>query len=728
MLRIYTLGRFEVWRGRHPIHEEEWRTEVHKTLLKVLITDPGRTFPHDELIECLWPEAEHPSRHARTLRARVCELRRILDPSLHHRGFRVIRTARGGYRLDPDPAHCWVDFLEMQGLVERGRAAEAAGEALQAIDLYKRAVALYRGEFLPEDRHREWTQPRREQLRGLHREALARLVRLLAQRRGREEEAIEYAERGLLADPYDEALCRALMQLYSQTGRPALALQVYERCVRALSELELEPAAETQQLAEAIRKETSEVRNRPKGSIEIRVRRPEEAARLRERLQSIFQDLYQDPERTIRDAREVRRRFRELGSALGEAETLYLIASAEIVRARLKAAERALDEAAGCLARFERARRTGSIVEETDVEGAADWADLVRLKVESARGQLLDQRGRFDEALTLYDRALRRAEAWGLYHVEASLLLNIGALHYRRGHLGEAGLHWERARERAERLGLHRAEAKALNNLALLKKRLGNLREARALHERAIERLEPLKDWRGLADAWNNLGVVEEVLGRFDEAEAAYTRALELSEQIEDRLGVAIQEMNLGGLAILRRRYREARERLERALKQFEALEQPHWEAEALMRLAWLGQERGQHERALAYAEESLRRLGERSGPSLSVAHLRSYAAVSLAELGRAEEARRQAEEAARLLAEEEGAFSVEDYGRVEMRYRLWRAFQLLGDREQAHEQLERAYTALRKIEERLDPEHKKGFWRVRMHREIIRARQGFQG
>ena len=265
-------------------------------------------------------------------------------------------------------------------------------------------------------------------------------------------------------------------------------------------------------------------------------------------------------------------------------------------------------------------------------------------------------------------------------------------------------------------------EAKASNNLALLRKQGGDLEGAKTLYERAIELLEPLEDWRGLADAWNNLGVVEEILGRLGKAEAAYTRALELSERIEDRLGVAIQEMNLGGLAVGRRRYREARERLERALQQFESLEQPYWEAEALKRLAWLAQERGRHEQALAYAEEGLRRMKEHPGLNLLVAQLRSYAAVSLSALGRSEEARPQAEGAAGLLAEEEGVSPVEDYGRIEVRYRLWRAFQLLDDRVQAHEQLERAYAALRRIEERLDPEHRKGFWWVRMHREIRQA------
>ena len=502
-------------RGRHRIREEEWRTEVNKTLLKVFLTDPGRTFPHDELIECLWPETDHPSRQARNLRARVCELRRILDPSLRRRGFRVIRTTRGGYRLDPDPTHCWVDFLEMRGLFEQGRTAEAAGtEGIsQAIDLYKRAAALYRGEFLPEDRHREWTQPLRDQLRGLHREVLARLVRLLAQHQGREEEAIEYAEQGLLADPYDEAFYRALMHLYNQTGRPALALRTYERCVRALSELGLEPSAETQQLAETIRGASRPRRPgaRPQQPPAVGAADADEDEEARRLLEEAAEVLYRDPARAVRLAREARKLFQAEGDPLGEAQALQTQANAELQRSNLDGAERAL-----CEAQRRLARRKGNAGDAEEERSAR-----VRMALWSTEARVHEERQRYERALACYDRALQLAEAQEFFDAQATLLLNLGAFHYEQGRLGEAGLHWDRARVLARRLGLTRVEAKASNNLALLRKQGGDLEGAKTLYERAIELLEPLEDWRGLADAWNNLGVVEEILGRLGKAEAA---------------------------------------------------------------------------------------------------------------------------------------------------------------------------------------------------------------
>jgi DNA-binding SARP family transcriptional activator len=710
MLRIYTLGRFEVRRGRHRITEEEWRTETHKTLLKALLTEPGRMFTCDELIERLWPEVQDPERKERNLRARVSELRRILEPHRSGRESSYIRTAHGGYRLEL--TGCRIDFLQMEELYEQGQQAEAAGDLEGAIERYREAVGLYRGEFLPDDRHREWTHPQRERLRSLYLEGLRRLVSALL-KVGRREEAVEYAERALLADPYDEVIYRSLMRLHHEAGRPGEALKAYESCLRVLRELDVEPSQETQRLAEMIRGSQAQVQPSEQ---------EESKPRSREKLEEAADLIYRDPGRAVRLAEEARRLFRQAEDLLGEAQALQTEANAEISRSDLEAAERALAKAEGCLTRWRSQAREDAIDDKE-----AERADRVQMGIWAMRAQVMEGERQFEKALQFYDRALRLAEACGFFKGQAQLLLNMGAFHYERGHLGEAGLHWARARRLAGRLGLGEVEAKASNNLALLKRRSGDLEGARALYERAIELLELLEDLKGLADAWNNLGIVEDILGRLDEAEAAYTRSLELDERRGDPLRVAIQEMNLGGLAVQRRRYREARERLELALRQFRELKHLYWEAESLKRLGWLHQERGRHEEALACFEEGLRRVEEASLPELLKAQLESYSALSLAALGRRAEALKRAEEVERVL-KEEAELEPTGYGWVEARYRLWRAFELLGERERAKEQLGRAYRALRALGERLpDSELKRGFWRVKMHREIRKAWEGLK-
>lgn len=50
-LRIQLFGEFAIWRDE--IRIEQWHGEKDKALLKLLISEPGRPFLHDELVEHL---------------------------------------------------------------------------------------------------------------------------------------------------------------------------------------------------------------------------------------------------------------------------------------------------------------------------------------------------------------------------------------------------------------------------------------------------------------------------------------------------------------------------------------------------------------------------------------------------------------------------------------------------------------------------------------------------
>src|SRR5262249_50063968 len=98
----------------------------------------------------------------------------------------------------------------------------------------------------------EWLLSERERLREL---ALEGLAKLLAHRikSGHVEAAIHAAGQLLRLDPAQEAVHRALMQLYAQQGRRGAALRQYQACVGVLRrELGTEPEPETRQLYQDI--------------------------------------------------------------------------------------------------------------------------------------------------------------------------------------------------------------------------------------------------------------------------------------------------------------------------------------------------------------------------------------------------------------------------------------------------------------------------------------------
>jgi DNA-binding SARP family transcriptional activator len=111
----------------------------------------------DELIEYLWPGCENLRSAASNLRGRVAELRKILGPSF-------LLTRRGGYALSAE-SDCWIDAEEFSHLEELGRRAYRQENYDEAIRRLQEAVALYRGEYLAEDRYEEWALQRRERYR-----------------------------------------------------------------------------------------------------------------------------------------------------------------------------------------------------------------------------------------------------------------------------------------------------------------------------------------------------------------------------------------------------------------------------------------------------------------------------------------------------------------------------------------------------------------------------------
>src|SRR5947209_1796415 len=99
-LKIKLLGEFEVWRGEGPIESHEWGRQKTRSLLKLLLTRPGRAFSRDEILDTLWPNTL-PEAAGQSLRTTVSLLRKVLEPDLK-RGSdsRYIIRQRPGYLFD----------------------------------------------------------------------------------------------------------------------------------------------------------------------------------------------------------------------------------------------------------------------------------------------------------------------------------------------------------------------------------------------------------------------------------------------------------------------------------------------------------------------------------------------------------------------------------------------------------------------------------------------------
>jgi DNA-binding SARP family transcriptional activator/tetratricopeptide (TPR) repeat protein len=214
-------------------------TRKAQALLAYLAVPAGTAHPRDKLASLLWGGTLETT--ARTsLRQTLYALRK----SLQEANPAPLLLEADTVALDPAAVTVDVRTFE-QGV------SEVTPVALME------ALGLYEGDFLDgltvqEPPFEDWLLRERERLREM---ALQALARLLAHQRstGSTEEATQTALRILALDPLQEAVHRALMSLYAETGRRGAALRQYQVCVTTLQrELRAEPEAETKTLYQEI--------------------------------------------------------------------------------------------------------------------------------------------------------------------------------------------------------------------------------------------------------------------------------------------------------------------------------------------------------------------------------------------------------------------------------------------------------------------------------------------
>lgn len=261
-LEIKLFGRFEVFRNGKPIPEEAWGRRKTRTLLKILLTNPGRVFTNDQLIEFLF-EGENVQNALDNLYGRVSELRRALEPELK-RGVDSAFILRHGqtYRFNLDGS-IQIDMIDFQQGLQSALESADAQEWIGAIEQFDDVLPLYRGEFLAEDRYEEWAEARRGELRDMHLKGLTRLADCHAHL-GRLRQAISCCQRILGIEPYRESVIRQLMEYQHKAGQRAQALDTYNEGERALREyLDVDPSPETlalhQQIASGESKKETEL-------------------------------------------------------------------------------------------------------------------------------------------------------------------------------------------------------------------------------------------------------------------------------------------------------------------------------------------------------------------------------------------------------------------------------------------------------------------------------------
>ena len=219
------------------------------SLLKYLLLHHRQSVSRDVLIDVFWPDAE-PETARNSLNVAVHSLRKALRNIIF---LPVITFQDGAYGLEPN-LQVWLDVEEFERCVKAGQRLEARDQLSAAVTEHETAISLYQGDFLEQNLYDEWTVLERERLRIAYLDTLDRLSQIYF-RQERYAACITVCQLILSRDRCREDAHYLLMRCFSRQGQYHLALRQYQICVESLRvELDVEPAPETKQLCERIRR------------------------------------------------------------------------------------------------------------------------------------------------------------------------------------------------------------------------------------------------------------------------------------------------------------------------------------------------------------------------------------------------------------------------------------------------------------------------------------------
>jgi len=209
-----------------------------QALLAALALRRGETVPLDRLVDSVWGDAP-PAGAANALQRQISDLRRRF-------GAGIVEWRGNGYALGLDPSS--VDVRRFDDLSGQARRLIAEGDVAGGRALLGEALALRRGEPLPELSDVDWAQPEITRINEAYLAALeARLDADLAL--GRHAMVVGELEGIVAEQPLREHFWAQLMLALARSGRRAEALRAYQS-VRTLlgDELGLDPSDELQRL------------------------------------------------------------------------------------------------------------------------------------------------------------------------------------------------------------------------------------------------------------------------------------------------------------------------------------------------------------------------------------------------------------------------------------------------------------------------------------------------
>lgn len=219
-LEIETLGAFRVKKQGQLMGPTDFGRRQAYLLLKILVSRWGRPITTEELLDTLWPE-EDPEKATPRLHVVLNALRKAIeqDPS---KPTLIVRDGNT-YRFAPESVH-HLDVERFERLVHQ--ADQMQGQ--EAVQQYRLALKLYKGDFMADEAYADWCALERNYLKEQAVRVMFRMADFL-QENDQQADAQEMYYRILSIDPFQFDAYEALIDLLNGNNRLQDAQQCWEQ-------------------------------------------------------------------------------------------------------------------------------------------------------------------------------------------------------------------------------------------------------------------------------------------------------------------------------------------------------------------------------------------------------------------------------------------------------------------------------------------------------------------
>ena len=251
-LKIKTLGRFRLYRGRKRVDDSDWKRKKARKLFKILITNQNELMSKEKLAEMISPKKDQKSA-IRDFKVALNALNNVIEPNREKRATPYfINKHNSRYGLNPK-ASITIDKNKFENLIRTGLKSANEKHTNNAINELSEAISLYKGNYLPNCLYQDWSREVRERYKQLFIQG-AEVLSELYYKNEKYQKAIETAEKIIAEESTIEKSYQIIMKSYNKIGERSQALKTYQRCVDNLDkELSVVPTKKTNEIHKNIK-------------------------------------------------------------------------------------------------------------------------------------------------------------------------------------------------------------------------------------------------------------------------------------------------------------------------------------------------------------------------------------------------------------------------------------------------------------------------------------------